>query len=140
MTTKNITTGGCLCGSVRYEASGEPYNITHCHCLDCRRSSGAPFVTWASFRRSDFQFVKGQPREIRWAGRVRSFCAQCGTPLTFVNGSDEIDVTVCSFDDPVRVTPADHTWIEDRLPWIYLADNLPAFPKRRESPPISAKF
>jgi len=32
MTTKNITTGGCLCDSVRYEASGEPYNITHCHC------------------------------------------------------------------------------------------------------------
>src|SRR5438309_8313720 len=101
----NAIAGGCLCGSIRYEATGQPYNTAHCHCLDCRRSSGAPFVTWASFRRKDFRFVKGQPREIEWARRRRSFCPQCGTPLTFISGPDEVDVTVCSFDDPARVTP-----------------------------------
>jgi hypothetical protein len=75
--------GGCLCGTVRYEGIGEPYNVTHCHCEDCRKSAGAPFVTWASFRRSDFQFTKRKPVEIAWAGRVRSFCAACGSALTF---------------------------------------------------------
>ena len=26
------TTGGCMCGSVRYETTGEPFAINHCHC------------------------------------------------------------------------------------------------------------
>lgn len=125
--------GGCLCGEVRYEATGEPYNITHCHCTDCRRSSGAAFVTWASFRRTSFRFTKGEPRVVLWAGRLRSFCSACGTPLTFMATpqTDEIDVTVCSFDHPDRVSPADHTWVDDRLPWIRLADELPTYAQNR---------
>jgi hypothetical protein len=130
----NVICGGCLCGSVRYDASGEPYNITHCHCSDCRRSSGAPFVTWASFRRSDFRFTRGQPRELQWAERLRSFCSRCGTPLTFMTeaNANEIDVTVCSFDHPEKTVPTDHTWVDDRLPWVHLADGLPTYELTRE--------
>jgi hypothetical protein len=126
---------------VRYAATGEPCNVTHCHCLDCRRAGGAPFVTWASFRREAFRFTAGNPREIAWAGRVRSFCPDCGTPLTFLSGPDagEIDVTVCSFDEPDRVSPADHTWIEDCLPWIRLADQLPAFRQERPAHPAGTE-
>jgi hypothetical protein len=130
-----VIRGGCLCGAVRYEATGAAYNITHCHCLDCRRSSGAPFVTWASFTRGNFRFIKGQPRELRWAGRVRSFCPDCGTALTFMSGPDtqDVDVTVCSLDEPQAVKPADHIWVEDRLPWIHLADGLPTHGRSRQA-------
>ncbi|MCD6049656.1 MAG: glutathione-dependent formaldehyde-activating [Verrucomicrobia bacterium] len=130
-----VICGGCLCGSVRYEATGELFHITHCHCADCRRSSGAPFVTWASFRPGDFRFTTGQPRELQWAGRLRYFCPQCGTHLTFITGpnADELAVTVCSLDDPALVTPSDHTWVEDRLPWIHLADGLPAYGQNRDT-------
>ena len=130
-----VIRGGCLCGTIRYEATNEPYNVTHCHCSDCRRSSGAPFVTWASFQRNGFRFTKGQPHELRWAGRLRSFCPDCGTPLTFMTGADEIDVTVCSFDQPEAATPEDHTWIEDRLPWIRPTDNLPSYYQSRPTSP-----
>jgi hypothetical protein len=135
----NVIFGGCLCGSVRYEATSEPYNVTHCHCSDCRRSSGAPFVTWASFRRDGFRFTNGQPRELPWAGRLRTFCPHCGTPLTFLSGADadEVDVTVCSFDEPAAVTPEDHTWIDDRLPWIRQTDELPSYGQSRPTPPSS---
>ena len=131
---QSLISGGCFCGAVRYEAGGSPYNITHCHCPDCRRSSGAPFVTWASFRRSGVRFVRGAPRELSRAGRLRSFCPRCGTPLSFMSGTDadEIDVTVCSFDHPEIVTPVDHTWYEDRMPWICLADDLPKHKRKRE--------
>ena len=54
--------GGCLCGAMRYEATGRPYNITHCHCTDCRRSSGAAFVTWASLLRTQFLFTRGEAK------------------------------------------------------------------------------
>ncbi len=77
--------------------------------------------------------MTGRPKELRWAGRLRSFCPDCGTPLTFMTAeeADEVDVTVCSFDRPSTVTPADHIWIEDRLPWIRLADDLPSYEQKR---------
>jgi hypothetical protein len=131
----SVISGGCMCGAVRYEATGTPSNITHCHCADCRRSAGAPFVTWASFGRNEFRFTHGQPREFSFAGRLRSFCPACGTPLTFKAGVDaeEVDVTVCSFDHPEAILPGDHTWVEDRLPWIHLADSLPRHAQSRIS-------
>jgi hypothetical protein len=45
--------------------------------------------------------------------------------------ADEVDVTVCSFDYPDVIAPADHTWVEDRLPWIRLADALPTYGQKR---------
>jgi hypothetical protein len=125
--------GGRLCGAIRYEGIGEPCNVTHCHCEDCRKSAGAPFVTWASFGRDNFQVTNGKPLEIAWAGRVRSFCPACGSALTFMSqpDSDEIDVTVATFDRPEFVTPADHIWTEDRISWIKLADNLPQHARGR---------
>jgi len=104
-----------------------------CHCEDCRKSAGAPFVTWASFQRSNFKFTKGDPLEIAWAGRVRSFCAMCGSTLTFTSqpDADEIDVTVAPLAQPEIATPADHIWTEDRISWIKLADNLPQHARGR---------
>jgi hypothetical protein len=29
------------------------------------------------------------------------------------------------------VTPVDHTWVEDQLPWIRLADDLPNYRQKR---------
>ena len=125
--------GGCLCGAVRYEAGGEPYHVTHCHCEDCRRSAGAPFVTWASFRAENFRLTRGALRDVAFGGRLRSFCPQCGTALAFRASleTDEIDLTVASFDHPESVEPADHIWVEDRLPWIRLGDGLPTYPRSR---------
>ncbi len=126
-------TGGCLCGAVRYEVRGQPYHITHCHCADCRRSAGAAFVTWCSFPRTDFEVTQGAPRELEFGGRLRGFCADCGTTLTFRSSPEreEMDVTVSSLDHPEAVTPADHIWVEDRLSWIALGDGLPAQARNR---------
>ena len=42
-------TGGCLCGDVRIVASGRPYRVGLCHCLDCRKHHGALFHASAIF-------------------------------------------------------------------------------------------
>ena len=126
--------GGCLCGAIRYRASGSAYGITHCHCRTCRRASGAPFVTWAGFDRDKFAFTQGQPASHASSPDVlRAFCATCGTALTYqradVPGS--IDVTLGSMDDPEVLKPEDHTWTENRLTWIALNDRLPQYPRER---------
>ena len=33
-------TGGCACGAIRYEISGEPLVMNDCQCRDCQRKSG----------------------------------------------------------------------------------------------------
>ena len=93
--------GGCLCGSVRYRAWGKAYGITHCHCRTCRRASGAPFVTWAGFDEDKFTFTDGEPaRYASSAHVVRTFCARCGTALTYRRSDlpDSIDVTLGSME------------------------------------------
>ncbi len=34
-------TGRCLCGAIQYSSGAEPMMMGHCHCEDCRRSSGS---------------------------------------------------------------------------------------------------
>jgi len=118
--------GGCFCGAVRYEA-GSPYHLTNCHCTTCRRTSGAPFVTWFSVRRAEFKLLQGALVLFRSsANGVRGFCGRCGSHVTFeFEDADEIDFTTCTLDEPERLPPEDHTWARSRLPWIRLADGLP---------------
>jgi len=128
--------GGCLCGAVRYQASGPAYGITHCHCRTCRRASGAPFVTWAGFDSDKFEFTQGQPASYGSSKNVvRTFCSRCGTALTYqrLDLLDSIDVTSGSMDDPEKIKPEDHTWTESRISWIILADPLPTYPRERNS-------
>jgi len=127
--------GGCLCGDVRYRVTGQVFHLTHCHCRMCRRASGAAFVTWFSVKTDELQLVRGQPTRFASSPRaVRSFCPRCGTQLTFqlLRAPQEMDITLCSLDQPELLQPEDHTWTASRLPWIKLADGLPQHLRARE--------
>ena len=128
--------GGCFCGHVRYVARGTPFNSTVCHCVDCRRAAGSPTVAWFTVRPGELEFTAGEPRRFASSpGAERSFCPQCGTPLTFRHeGLDEVDVTTCSLDDPDAVPPADHTRFAGKLGWDVPGDTLPRFPGKRPAP------
>jgi hypothetical protein len=60
---------------------------------------------------------------------VRTYCARCGTPLTFVTVErpQMIDVTVGSMDRPEAVTPTAHTWTSRQIPWLRTSDGLARF-------------
>ena len=129
-----MLTGGCFCGAVRYEADGTPFDETNCYCSICRRTTGAPFVTWFSVRRSGFRVIKGEPARFTSTEKgARSFCSLCGTQLTFEHADfpDEIDVTTGSLDDPELVPPRDNTYTSTRLRWV-AADGLPEYAKARQ--------
>ncbi len=126
--------GGCYCGLMRYEASGATFHETSCHCSICRRTTGAPFVAWFSVPRTGFRLVQGEATRFRSSAKgERSFCARCGTQLTFEHDDfpHDIDVTTCSLDDPNVLPPRDHTWTASRLDWIALADGLPGHARAR---------
>ncbi|WP_114809073.1 GFA family protein [Paraburkholderia kururiensis] len=127
-----LLTGGCHCGHVRYEVQAEPFDSTVCHCADCRRVVAAPVVAWFSVPRTAFRFVSGEPKRYASSEPVlRTFCPDCGTPLTYQHHDypDDIDVATCSLDAPERVPPMHHTWTSHALPWVVVADGLPRYPQ-----------
>lgn len=121
-------TGGCLCGAVRYRATGEPLVVAHCHCRMCQRQSGAAFVTWVAFPVAAFAFTAGSPASLRSSAKAeRTFCAACGGTLTFRHDDSrhQVDVAAGSLDDPEAITPTDHIWTSSQLSWLTLGDRLP---------------
>jgi len=124
-------TGGCVCGGTRYVLKSRLFALVDCHCIDCRRSAGAPYVTWGSVPREDLVVTKGEPRKIPYANRIRSFAACCGTHLFIEDTTDSemVDVTIASLDDPTPFAPRRAIWLEDRLPWVTIDESLPKFPE-----------
>jgi hypothetical protein len=126
--------GGCLCGSVRYEAGGNATNLCYCHCTSCRRASGAPFVPWGTFARERFTVTQGKLAEYRSSAAVaRGFCATCGTSITYRHDRRpaEIDIALATLDDPNLLKPEAHIWVEDKVSWVRIDDGLPQFDRFR---------
>ena len=127
-------TGGCLCGAVRYEASGEPYHSGYCHCVTCRRASGAPVVAWFSVKLAGFRVVKGETRTfVSSEHGERRFCPGCGSQLFFddYRYPDEIDIATASLDAPEKVPPEFHLYDKSRIAWVKFGDGLRHFPETR---------
>jgi hypothetical protein len=132
---KRVIAGGCLCGGVRYRLHAEPTQLSDCHCIDCRRASAAPFVTWGSVRKEDIELLSGELRKVPHAERLRSFAACWGTPLFFQDSeaSASIDVTIASLDRPEFYSPAVAIWTEDRLPWAVLDPSRRTYGQGRQT-------
>ena len=129
-----VLSGGCCCGAVRYETTEHVFHATICHCATCRRSAGAPSVAWFSVHLSDFDIISGSLASYQSSLHVtRGFCAECGTQLTYQRDDcpSEIDITLCSLDDPEITRPDDHTFVDFRLSWMVPGDDLPQFPRTR---------
>jgi glyoxylase I family protein len=132
--------GGCLCGAIRYRASGAARFATLCHCRSCRRTAGAPAVAWVTFPRGSFAITRGEPACHRSSPPVqRRFCGRCGSPLTYEHDAfaDAVDVTTASFDEPERFPPVDHTWVSDRLRWWRPEPRWPEFARSRLGAPAA---
>jgi hypothetical protein len=126
--------GGCACGTVRYECSAEPMMMGNCHCRDCQKASGGPFVT-----------IVGVPKEaLKITGEVtyhevtgdsgsaikRGFCGKCGSRLFgFPSVAPFVGIAAGSLDDPSWVHPAFDIYTSSAQPWDHMNPDLPKFPK-----------
>lgn len=131
------STGGCMCGAIRYEASADPIATAYCHCRDCQRASGGGFSTVVLYPQPAVTITKGQPKAYTVTADsgnkvTRQFCSDCGAPLFSQLEANPglFVVKAASLDDPSGLTPAMSIWMDSAQPWAYVDPNLPRFPKQ----------
>lgn len=102
--------GGCQCGRIRYSVSGTPKEAYLCHCRMCQRATGGVSIAFVSFKQADIAWQSEPDWYASSPIAKRPFCASCGTPLgfRFNEGSEHMDLTVGSFDDPSGFAPKHH--------------------------------
>lgn len=126
-----MLTGGCQCGAVRYEVSGEAAHHALCHCRDCRASSGAPAMAWMAFPAAGFRVTQGEARGFNSSGASqRFFCGNCGTGLYFVNEEmlpGIVDIQSATLDDAEAHPPGAQIQVAERLGWMAHLGEMPTF-------------
>ncbi len=103
--------GGCLCGAVRFVATGQPKWVAWCHCQSCRKHSGAPVSVFAAFERTAYVVTKGGITKFNSSpGTRRGFCGKCGSTLTCESDRlpTETHFHVGAFDQAARLPPTRH--------------------------------
>ncbi len=128
-------TGGCLCGTVRYECSPEPLMAGNCHCRDCQRATGGAYASVFFVPRRAVK-ITGEVKyydSIGESGNLvsRGFCPTCGSRLFGKPAvlPEAISIMAGSLDDPSSHRPAMDIYTASAQPWDYLNPELPKFPK-----------
>jgi hypothetical protein len=135
--------GGCLCGAVRYACAGEPAMSGHCHCIDCRRSSGSGHSSHMAVPKETVT-LSGRLSEYAApadSGNMvtRAFCPTCGAPVFSTNTAmpELIFLRASSLDDLEVFQPQMVVFASRAPSWDRMDAGLPTFPRMPPAPPSS---
>lgn len=133
--------GGCLCGDVRYESKADAAVTGHCHCVDCRKSSGTGHCSHMGVP-SDAVAVTGEvsvydkPAD---SGNVvsRAFCPKCGSAVYSLNSvmGELVFIRASSLDDPEVFKPQVVVYASRAPSWDHMDPDIPAFPEMPQGGP-----
>jgi hypothetical protein len=115
-------TGGCLCGRVRYVATGDPVFSGICHCRNCQRYTGSAFEAFIAMPTASvsttgelktFEHPGGSGRPV-----YRHFCPNCGSGvINVVPHAGLTAVLAGTLDDPAVFAPTMEIWCSSAQPW-----------------------
>ncbi|MDX1405225.1 MAG: GFA family protein [Woeseiaceae bacterium] len=130
MIDKNhLTTGGCLCGAVRYEIKGPLRDVVNCHCSMCQRLHGN-FGAHSKARKVDISIVKSDG--LAWyktsAIARRGFCRECGSSLFWEPyDQDATGIVAGTIDRPTGLKTMGHIFVGEKADFYEIDDDLPRF-------------
>ena len=128
--------GGCYCGSLRYEANGDVEASIQCHCRECQYITGGNPNIIMIMPLSGFKFVKGIPKTFKrkdiGKAVTRLFCENCGTGIGTKNPNrpNSIILKVGTFDDPSIFKPDIAIFTIDKQKFHHIEDGLKSFERR----------
>jgi len=118
-------TGGCQCGAVRYEVTGEPLTLYACHCTACQTQSGSAFGLTMKLPREGFRITKGKPKSfIAYADSGKEkhgyFCGDCGTRIygDAPSKPEIVSLKPGTLDDTGWLRPIGNMWTNSAQPWV----------------------
>jgi hypothetical protein len=85
--------GGCLCGAIRFRATGAPGKPHTCSCASCRRHSGALTLGGVEFPSDAVEWTGPGGRPSVWRSSPhpsRAFCSVCGSTLGAIDDAAAI--------------------------------------------------
>lgn len=106
--------GGCLCGAVRYRVDARPWALNACHCMDCKRLTGATNLLMVLGAREAFSFEGTVERYRKRADSGNEVdivrCAKCGVRLWHepLSAPQLVIFAAGTLDDPSWVIPTSH--------------------------------
>jgi hypothetical protein len=121
-------TGGCQCGSLRYEITRAPQMVYTCHCTDCQRLTSSAFSIAVVASDGAFRLTTGVPRSLQKiadSGReiIRWNCPLCGSWICGApTAGSATRVRAGTLDDTSWLRPTVHFWIRSKQPWVALPE------------------
>ena len=125
--------GGCHCGAVRYEATGEPGFAAHCQCTDCRKFSGSAHKSFMMMPAGGFTMT-GKVSAYEYAGGsgaviTHHFCPACGAGLFSKHAgvAAAVFLYASALDDPERFRPTMAVYTKSAPSWDHLDPGLATY-------------
>jgi hypothetical protein len=120
--TETVHEGGCLCGHVRFTATGSAGFPHTCSCRMCQRHSGALTLAWVEFPRTAVAWTGPGGAPSTWrssAGSSRAFCPRYGSTIGAIDDAPVVALVVGAFDAPHRkaLMPGSHSYRSARPRW-----------------------
>lgn len=125
----NITTGGCLCGAVRYEVKGPLRDVVNCHCSMCQKLHGA-FGAHSKARKVNIAITTNDGLAWYKTSEVaqRGFCRECGSSLFWEPFDyDATGILAGSLDGPTNLKTMGHIFVGEKSDFYEIEGNLPKF-------------
>ena len=125
--------GGCICGAVTYEITGEPRAFYHCHCKRCRKSSGTGHASNIILTPESVEWTSGEDLIGRFkvpdAARFGTvFCTRCGSPLPRIAPDQSYAVVPAgSLDTEAPIGPTARIMWDSRVEWSCADNDLTAW-------------
>jgi hypothetical protein len=133
-------TGGCNCGTVRFEVA-EPLVVAHyCHCRRCQRRTGTAASINARTAPGSLRVLTGKERLRAWKpedGREKWFCGDCGSALfsSRRDFSEPIGIRMGAFDHDPGIRPSARYHVASAAPWEPIPDDgLPRYAQTSRKP------
>lgn len=127
---QKITTGGCLCGAVRYEVKGPLRNVVNCHCSMCQRLHGN-FGPHSKARKANIRITNDSGLAWYKTSEIarRGFCRVCGSSLFWEPFKlDATGIIAGSLDGPTVLETIGHIFISEKCDFYEITDGLPQYP------------
>ena len=122
-------TGGCLCGAVRYRFDARPWAVNACHCMDCKKLTGATNLLMILGPREAFTHDGATARYRKRADSGNEVdivrCAACGVRLWHEPGTAPqlVIVAVGTLDDLSWAIPTSHIFTRSVSAGVVIQDD-----------------